>query len=230
MSESTSEPKRLYRSNRNKILAGICGGVAEYFNFDPTVVRFVWVFLTLLGGSGILLYLIAFFIMPSNPAHFYNAQSEQTPPQPPSSASAGKGTLFAGIALICIGAMFLADNLGVHYWIPFWRFTWEAPLAIIFIVLGIYLMMKKPSPVSQQNNPAPVEQNYTPQKQFRKSLRDKKIAGVCGGIAEYFNIDSTVVRLAFVAGMLLHGIGLLLYIILAIVAPKEHYTPAQFQQ
>ena len=226
MSELTNEPKRLYRSNRNKILAGICGGVAEYFNFDPTVVRLAWVFLTLLGGSGILLYIIAFFVMPNNPAHFFNAQNIPPPPTT-TPASAGKGTLFAGIALICIGAMFLADNLGVHYWLPFWRFSWEAPLSVMFIVLGIYLMMKKQSSPPQQQYTAPVEENYATQKRMHKSLRDKKIMGVCGGIAEHFHIDSTVVRLAFVAGMFLHGFGLILYIILSIVLPKEHYTTAQ---
>jgi phage shock protein C len=228
MSEFTSEPKRLYRSHRNKILAGICGGLAEYFEFDPTVVRLAWVFLTLLGGSGILLYIIAFLVIPHNPTHFFSTENEShATPAPPSTRSAGKGTVFAGIALICIGAIFLADNLGVHYWLPFWRFSWETPLSVMFIVLGIYLMMKKHPSSPQQNYTAPTEESYATQKRMQKSLRDKKIAGVCGGIAEHFHIDSTVIRFAFVAGILLHGFGLILYIILSIVLPKEQFTTAQ---
>ena len=56
--------KRLYRSRSDRTLAGICGGIAEYFGWDPTLVRVGWIILTLLGGSGILLYLIMWLVMP----------------------------------------------------------------------------------------------------------------------------------------------------------------------
>ncbi len=59
--------KRLYRSRRDRSLAGVCGGIAEYFGWDPTLVRIAWVLLTLLGGSGILLYLIMWVVMPEAP-------------------------------------------------------------------------------------------------------------------------------------------------------------------
>jgi len=57
--------KRLYKSNLNKKLCGVCGGIAEYFDIDPTVIRLAWVVFTLLGGSGIIAYIIAAIIMPS---------------------------------------------------------------------------------------------------------------------------------------------------------------------
>lgn len=56
--------KRLLRSRTDRTLAGVCGGVAEYFGWDPTLVRVGWIILTLLGGSGILLYLIMWVVMP----------------------------------------------------------------------------------------------------------------------------------------------------------------------
>lgn len=56
--------KRLLRSRTDRTLAGVCGGVAEYFGWDPTLVRVAWIILTLLGGSGILLYLIMWVVMP----------------------------------------------------------------------------------------------------------------------------------------------------------------------
>ncbi|MCW8807997.1 MAG: PspC domain-containing protein [Rhodanobacter sp.] len=59
--------KRLYRSRTNRSLAGVCGGIAEYFDWDPTLVRVAWIMLTLLGGSGILLYLIFWLVMPEAP-------------------------------------------------------------------------------------------------------------------------------------------------------------------
>lgn len=59
--------KRLYKSNRSKMLCGVCGGIAEYFNADPTMVRLAWVIFSALGGSGIIAYIIAAIIIPSNP-------------------------------------------------------------------------------------------------------------------------------------------------------------------
>ncbi|MBD8873951.1 PspC domain-containing protein [Rhodanobacter sp. DHB23] len=59
--------KRLYRSRQNRTLAGVCGGIAEYLGWDPTLVRVAWIVLTLLGGSGILIYLILWLVMPESP-------------------------------------------------------------------------------------------------------------------------------------------------------------------
>lgn len=65
-----SKVKRLYRSGKNKILGGICGGLGDYFDMDPTLVRLIWIILTLISlGAGILAYLIAWVIMPKNPKH-----------------------------------------------------------------------------------------------------------------------------------------------------------------
>ena len=62
--------KRLYRSGKNKIIAGICGGLGEYFDIDPVIVRLVWVIFTLISfGFGFLAYLTAWFIIPRNPDH-----------------------------------------------------------------------------------------------------------------------------------------------------------------
>ncbi len=58
------DQKRLYRSNTNKMICGVCGGVAEYINIDPTIVRLLWVVFSLAGGAGLLAYIIAAIIMP----------------------------------------------------------------------------------------------------------------------------------------------------------------------
>lgn len=59
--------KRLYKSNENKMIEGVCGGIGEYFGMDPTLVRLGWVLFCALGGSGILAYLIAAIIIPQKP-------------------------------------------------------------------------------------------------------------------------------------------------------------------
>jgi len=61
--------KRLYRSGKERILGGVCGGIAEYLNVDPTIVRLAWVMFTLAAGSGLLAYLIAWLIIPRDPRH-----------------------------------------------------------------------------------------------------------------------------------------------------------------
>ncbi|WP_036977795.1 PspC domain-containing protein [Pseudobutyrivibrio sp. MD2005] len=58
--------KRLYKSN-NKKICGVCAGIAEYFDIDPTIVRLIWAAFTLAGGSGILVYIIAALVMDDNP-------------------------------------------------------------------------------------------------------------------------------------------------------------------
>lgn len=58
--------KRLYKSN-DKMVDGVCAGIAEYFDIDPTLVRLGWVLFCALGGSGLLAYIIAAIIIPRNP-------------------------------------------------------------------------------------------------------------------------------------------------------------------
>ena len=61
---------RLYRSGNDRILGGVCGGIAEYLTVDPTIIRLLWIVLTLMAwGSGIILYIILWIIIPRNPDH-----------------------------------------------------------------------------------------------------------------------------------------------------------------
>jgi phage shock protein C len=64
-----TETKRLYRSGRDKILGGVCGGIAEYLKIDPVIIRLLWVVAALTWGSGVLAYIIAWIIIPRNPRH-----------------------------------------------------------------------------------------------------------------------------------------------------------------
>jgi phage shock protein PspC (stress-responsive transcriptional regulator) len=59
---------KLYRSKKNKIIAGICGGIGEYFKVDPTLIRLLWVLISVMGmGSGVVAYIIAWIIIPEEP-------------------------------------------------------------------------------------------------------------------------------------------------------------------
>ena len=60
-------PQNLYKSRTNKVIDGVCGGIGEYLNIDPTLIRLLWVMAIFLGGSGVILYFIAMFIIPTSP-------------------------------------------------------------------------------------------------------------------------------------------------------------------
>lgn len=58
------EVKRLYRSKKNRVLGGVCGGIGEYFDVDPVLIRLAWILFSFMGGSGVLAYLIAWLVIP----------------------------------------------------------------------------------------------------------------------------------------------------------------------
>ena len=60
--------KKLYKSNQNKMIDGVCGGIAEYFGIDPTIVRVIWALLAFFYGTSILLYVIMALVVPEQPA------------------------------------------------------------------------------------------------------------------------------------------------------------------
>jgi phage shock protein C len=76
---TTPSYKKLYRSQKDRMIAGVAGGVAEYFNVDPTLIRLAFVLLLLWGGGGILLYIIMWIVVPEEPVGM------DVPPPPPSS-------------------------------------------------------------------------------------------------------------------------------------------------
>lgn len=58
------ERKRLYKSRNNKMICGVCAGIADYFNIDPSIVRVLWAVLTLAAGTGVLAYIACAIILP----------------------------------------------------------------------------------------------------------------------------------------------------------------------
>ena len=133
--------KRLYRSRKEKMLGGVCGGLAEYFDIDPVLVRILFVVAVFAGGSGVLAYIICWIIIPEQPYTVPAAptapspQTEPSQPAPPPPPDTGRGSMSAGIVLIVIGGLFLAHNF-----LPFFHFRDIWP--IILILLGIAILSR----------------------------------------------------------------------------------------
>jgi phage shock protein C len=137
--------KKFARSKDRKI-AGVCGGIAEYLTIDPVLVRAVFLCLLFFGGSGFIIYLILLIVMPEQDAHYTDyvevneeeaKKSETTEPEKTMNEIPKKalntGSLIFGLLLILAGLFFFLRNF-----FPFFRFEYWLPL--VLIVIGILLI------------------------------------------------------------------------------------------
>jgi|YNPMSStandDraft_2_1061718.scaffolds.fasta_scaffold00124_20 phage shock protein C len=131
--------KRLYRSRKERILGGVCGGIAEYLDTDPTIVRLVAVLLILLAGSAIVAYLIAWILIPERPG-------EETVNLP--QEEEGKGgeekrrnqQILAWILLV-VGVLWLAQNFS-HYFFRFIPHPGQIVFPLVLVVASLVLLVR----------------------------------------------------------------------------------------
>lgn len=154
--------KRLYRSRQDRVVGGVCGGLASYLSADPAVVRLAWVAFSLLGGAGILLYLIAWIIVPEEhagratpPAAPPPAPPEEQVQERPAPTDSGRTRLF-GIILIVAGAYFLVVRL-----IPVRISLWP----VLLVALGVALLLSADRSGDSNSGPQPP---YTPPEKAEK--------------------------------------------------------------
>jgi phage shock protein PspC (stress-responsive transcriptional regulator) len=159
------EPKRFYRSRTDKVFAGVCGGLGEYFNIDPILIRLLFLVLIIAAGGGLLAYIILWIITPEKPFDYSQSQNSPTmenkqssyeepqgsqekskddPFHYPPHRHRDRGNLIGGLVLITLGALFLADEF-----IPNVSFGDLWP--IILVVIGIGLLINNFS--GRKHNP-----------------------------------------------------------------------------
>ncbi|MDZ7289766.1 MAG: PspC domain-containing protein [candidate division KSB1 bacterium] len=226
--------RRLYRSVANRHIAGVCGGVAEYFNIDPIVVRLIWFLSIFAHGIGLFAYIAAWIIIP---------ESREPVVVSPQTKSQSGQYLLGGI-LVALGIIFLADKFDFyfivpwrwHYVLPYW-FNWGVLFSILIILLGIMLIFRggdtKPSgmtttppsttTIPETAGPYPGGEAKMSDKRLMRASDERMIGGVCGGLAKYLNIDPSFVRIGFVIITLFSGmiIGIVTYVVMMIVIPEE---------
>ena len=226
----TNQQRRLYRNQSNKVIAGVCSGLGEYLNMDATVVRLIWILLTLLGGAGIIAYILAYFIIPIKPD-----KSDQTTPTQIHNFTAVRifGFLFVGA-----GVAILLDNLEILSFYRWWHMSWEFIFPGLLILSGIYFLTKhdkRTTPQQVQEPPSSGEQpsqDQTPPtasssteqpktKVLHRSITDKKLFGICGGAGEYFDLDPTIIRIAYaIFTVISGGTGILIYLLMYLIIPE----------
>ncbi len=219
-SNKTSEPKRLYRSKVDRLIAGVCGGIAEYFVLDATLVRILWLIIVFFTGFwlGVLLYLIALVVMKDNPNQSFADRKPQS------------AALYLGIGFILLGLLFLSNRWDWYYFRPFhfhvfkpWFFHWDRFWPIILILLGVFYLIH----VIRRENQGQIEKSDAeppaPVSRLFRSRDEKIIGGVCGGLAQYLNIDPAIIRIVWVVVSLSTGVlfGILIYFVWMIVVPER---------
>lgn len=128
MENVTSTRPRLYRSATDKVIAGVCGGLAQYFNIDPAIIRLAFVVFALAGGASVLLYIVLWIAVPIGEGS-------------PALALGDKGNEMLATVLIAIGALWLLANLGAFTFIN-WRFAWP----LVLIAAGAALLLRRVRP------------------------------------------------------------------------------------
>lgn len=123
--------KRLYRSEENKIVGGVCGGIGEYFELDPVLVRIITVLLIMAPGIGVLAYIIGWIIIPKRPPEVAASQTEYQ--------FSSWNKYLPGLILVAIGAILLVRE----NW--FW-FDWDEFWPIVLILGGLALIFRRKKP------------------------------------------------------------------------------------
>lgn len=189
--------KRLQRSRTDRVVAGVCGGVAEYFGIDANVVRVLWLTSLALGCVGALPYLAAMFLVPE----------EEAPVGPGAPAAKIVGFALLGLGILLLFRTFDARVLDPTV-LAFWKFHALGP--VILLVCGSLLVWPGARAFLGRG------------RRPRRSVTDRVLGGVAGGIAAEMAMDANVVRLAFVAAAALtFGLAVLLYLLLLLVVPEE---------
>lgn len=230
MAEKSSvpnEPRKLYKSRKDKIIDGVCAGFAEYFGIDVTIIRVLWLASLLAGGLGFWAYVAAMLLVPKNPAHKKLEDTQKAKHHP---------GMIGGALLIILGVLLLSDRWDIfqpwhfpHRFMrwggPFWSFGDLFPYLIVAagIAYLVYALKHKSTEENSEAAAIAVSSEDDHNTRLRRSISERWLGGVLGGIALHFHVDPVIVRLAFIAAALVtHPVFFaLVYVGLWAAVPEE---------
>ena len=128
--------KKLYKSSKNKIIGGVCGGIAEYFNIDPVIIRLIWIVLAIANSAFLILYLIGLVLIPKK-----NDEDEQ---EEVSGDKNAKLAMIVGLGFIIWGAVKIAEKIFDKLDIRLFPFDFSFSIIswpLILIVIGIIVIL-----------------------------------------------------------------------------------------
>jgi len=196
--------RKLYRSPNNAILLGVASGIAEYLNVSPVFIRMLFVFTSLLGGWGIIAYVISLFLIPEHPS--IKAQGK---------FSRFNSSKLLGFALIVIGLYNWIPPFGVFKYVDAYNYSDSLLFAIGAIVLGLYILWKG----KKENS----EEGISKPNKLYRSRNDRRLLGVCKGLANYMDVDVNVLRMLWILlSFVTLGFAVIFYLIVGYFIPNEY--------
>ena len=141
--------KKIYRNQTNELVAGVCSGLADYFEIDATLVRIIFVVLGIGGGSGVLIYLVLWFVIPANEVVEKGERLEKVGKEIEGKVKTVAKEIkkevktekrsgdFLGMVLVILGGVLLVEKIAPRF------INWEYFWPIMMVVLGGYLIFRK---------------------------------------------------------------------------------------
>lgn len=199
--------QKLSKSNYNKIILGVCGGLGEYFSIEPVFFRLLFLFSILLGGWGIIFYLAAALLIPRN-----NDEKEIDEAVLETVKKSNNVSLIAGIILLA-GLYIIFDDLGYFHFLSQLGIPSEFVLALI-IGVTIFFVFSLHSVVKIEKT--------TPDR-FKRNREKALFGGVCSGLADYIGVSASSIRLiAVILSFITLAIPVFIYLFFLAVIPKEN--------
>ncbi|MBL7036784.1 PspC domain-containing protein [Candidatus Microgenomates bacterium] len=138
-----SKLQKLYRSEKDRTIAGVAGGLGDFFSTDPVFIRIMFVLMSVFGGGGVFIYIILWIVIPSKsklgkPSEEYIQENVEELKTKSQEIAGKEPRVLLGIIIIVIGSSLLMQNFGFYKFDFLWKF-W--PLALI--ALGFTMLSKK---------------------------------------------------------------------------------------
>ena len=144
-------PTKLFRSEKNRVFGGVCAGLGEFFQIDVSIVRLIFILITIFGGGGFLLYLILWLIIPSDSSSSeitkdnikknvgeIKERAQEFAEDVRLNTTKANSRQFIGLIILIFGLMLFLGNFGFFNISRLWKFL----PAIIIIILGIHILKK----------------------------------------------------------------------------------------
>lgn len=207
-SPGVSPPKKFQRSKNNVVISGVCSGIAEYLNTDAAIIRIIALLTLLLGSWSAVAYLLTALLLPveQNPKQLSLEEMKTLRKE-------NFRTVLGGL-MILTGVHFAFISFGIGDSSRIFILPQSFVFPVISFAAGIYILTSTARAVTF------AEEFHT--EKFFRSKTDKKFFGVCGGLGNYLNIDSFMIRIIFFLCLLLTlGLFALSYLLLAVMTQFE---------
>ncbi len=200
--------KTFSKSDVNKVLFGVCGGIADYLNIQPAIVRIIFSLSIFIGGWGLIFYLIAAFTMPSD------TNSRSVSEEEKMNNLNREIKIIVTVLVICIGIYEILNAYSFWMIVSIFGFSPKYYIPVLILAAGMSITLK--------SFKMPNVFLESKERKFFRSVKDKSILGVAGGLAKYFNVSSVFMRtVLMILFFLTGGIITIPYLVMGFTVPGE---------